>query len=316
MPTTFTIDGSVLEAMLAFASTNHSFTSQTILLEVLVEVTPDSVRLVATDTYVLGLLHLTPILGYSLDIQCTEPVSLVLPIEQFKPVLKNRKLPVTVTLEGEQVTITSASGLSLSLPGRPATEFPCYARVLTLDNPITPIARTAYDVALLAKFAAFAKTMGQLPYLDLAFHGVLSPASVRIVGLSGFYGIVMPRQLTYEEPIPAWLLPPESPAIEEPRIICLHNLDGVDTFTGTDDDGQVWTQFVVDALAEQAPGICVICGAELQNGWTNLDNGGEEVCDRHIVFTASEDEDAVGKFAQSDMAPLPPVEDIPVAIPA
>lgn len=316
MTTIFTIDGYVLEAMLAFTTNNRGFTGHAILLDVLVEVTPESVRLVATDTHVLGLLHLTPILGYHLDIHCDGPVSLVLPIEQFRPVLKDRKLPVTVTLENEQVTITSMSGLSLTLPGRPATEFPCYERVLALDTPITPTTRTAYDIALLTKFAAFAKTMGQPPHLDLAFHGVLSPASVRIAGLSGFYGIIMPRQLTYEEPIPAWLLPSESPAVENPRIIHLHDLDGVDTFTGTDADGQVWTQFIVDELVDQTPGICAICGAELQRGWTNLDNGGEEVCDSHIVFAESEEEDALGECTQSDVTPFPIAAEMPVAIPA
>jgi len=88
------------------------------------------------------------------------------------------------------------------------------------------------------------------------------------------------------------------------------------TFTGTDDDGCVWTRFVVDALAEQAPGICAICGTELQSGWTNLDNGGEEVCDEHIVFAESQEEDASGEFAQSEIAPVHTTGEMPIAIPA
>lgn len=313
MPTTFTIDSAVLEAMLAFVSTNQGMTAHHILHDILCEVSPESVRLVSTDTHTLGLLHLTPILGYHLDIQCEEPVSLVLPIEQFKPVLKNRKLPVTVMLDGEQVTITAASGLALTLPGQPTEEFPQYERVLALDTPVAPTARTAYDVALLTKFAAFAKVMGQPPHIDMAFHGTLSPASVRIAGLSGFYGILMPRQMAYEEAIPTWLLPPQ---VEEPelRTIHLHDLDGIDTFTGTDDDGCVWTQFEVDTLAEQLPGICAICGAELQSGWLNMDNGGEEVCSDHIQL--SETDSASEQFAQSDEEPLPIEDEMPVAIPA
>jgi hypothetical protein len=311
MTTTFTIDARCLEAMLAFTSTNRTFNAHAVLWDVLVEVSPEAVRLVSTDTHVLGLLHLTPLLGHGLDINCSEPTSLVLPVEQFKPVLKDRKLPVTVTLDGEQVTITAASGLSLTLPGRPAEEFPQYARVLSLDSPITPTTRTAYDGTLLAKFASFAKTMGVPPNLDLAFHGIISPASVRIGNLTGFYGVLMPRQLAFEEAIPAWLLPP---AAEAPRIIRLHNLDGVDMHTGTDKHGCIWSQFLVDALAEQEPGTCAICGAILHSGWHCLD-GGDEVCNAHVQIDHAEDLDASGDVAQSVEAPLP-AEDAPVVIPA
>jgi len=288
---TFTIDGYVLEAMLAFTSSSQGITAHPILHDVLCEVTPESVRLVSTDTHTLGLLHLTPLLGYNLDIQCPEPVSLVMPVEQFRPLLKDKRQPVSVILDGDQVTITAPSGLSLSLHGRPAEEFPTYHRVLQCDSPIKPTARIAYDGALLAKFAAFAKTMGQPPYLDMAFHGVLSPASVRIAGLSGFYGIIMPRAIAYEEAIPTWLAPP--------RIIRLRDLDDG---TGTDIDGNVWTHFLLDTKAEQASGICTICGATLHSGWTNMDNGGEEICDCHVLMI-----DASGQFAHSDE---------PVAIPA
>jgi hypothetical protein len=125
----------------------------------------------------------------------------------------------------------------------------------------------------------------------------------------------MPRQIAYEEPIPTWLLP-EPPATGEFRVIQLHDLDGVDTFTGTDDDGCVWTQFVVDAKAEQEPGTCAICGATLHSGWMNLDNGGEEVCAEHIEMIASESDNASGQFPQSDEAPLPTENELLVAIPA
>ena len=279
MSTIFTIDGNVLEAMLAFTSSNRGFNAHAVLLDVLVEVRPGSVRLVSTDTHVLGLLHLTPIHGYHLDIQCEEPASLVLPIEQFKPVLKDRKAPVTVTLDADQVTITATSGLALTLPGTPVTEFPCYERVLALDTPVTPTARTAFDLALLAKFTAFARTMGQLPYLDFAFHGPLSPASIRIAGLCGFYGIIMPRQMSYEEPITSWLAPP--PSEEELRVIRLHDVYGIARLSGTDGDGCTWTQFEVDAFAEQESGTCSICGTEISSGWLCGD-GGEEVCDEHV----------------------------------
>lgn len=295
--TVFTLDGYVLEAMRAFTATTRGCTGHPVLQEVLCEVTPDAVRLVATDTHVLGLLHLTPLLGYHLDIQCDAPCRLVLPLSQCLPLLRERSHPVTLSLDSEQVTLTAPSGLSVTLPGLHADEFPHYPRVLALDTPLTPTVRTAYDLALLGRFAAFAKAMGQPPHCDLALHGTLSPVSVRIAGLTGFYGILMPRQLAYEEAIPAWLLPPQAAL---PRVIHLHDLEGSDMYTGTDEAGCVWSQFLVDALAEQAPGLCAICGATLHHGWHCLD-GGEEVCDDHVTW----DDDAVGHLSQSIEVPIP-----------
>jgi hypothetical protein len=194
--------------------------------------------------------------------------------------------------------------MTLTLPGQSPDDYPRYERVLALDL-VTPTARTAYDLSLLAKFARFAKALGVPPHLDLGFHGVISPASVRLAGLSGFYGVIMPRQLAYDDAIPPWLW---SGPDDRERVIRLHDLDGVDTFTGTDDDGRVWTQFIVDALAEQEPGVCAICGTTLQSGWQCLD-GGEEVCDTHVQ------RDDPGTISRTVEA-LPTEDDIPVAIPA
>ena len=63
--------------------------------------------------------------------------------------------------------------------------------------------------------------------------------------------------------------------------IKLHDIGGVSRKSGNDDDGNKWIQFEVDYNAEQEPGECSICGAELESGWMCLD-GGEEVCDDHV----------------------------------
>ncbi|OPZ83650.1 MAG: hypothetical protein BWY76_02181 [bacterium ADurb.Bin429] len=305
--TQFTLDGPVLQAMLAFTSSSRGFTAHAILQTVLVEVTPESVRLVATDTHTLGLLHLTPILGYHLDITCEEPISLALPIEDFTPVLKDRSLPVTVSLDGARVTITTASGLSLTQQGQPAEEFPQYQRVLALE-PSTPTGRLAFDLGLLAKFTTFAKAMKVDPHLDFCLHGPLSPAAIRIAGLAGFFGVLMPRQLAYETAIPDWLPLPQS---DESRVIRLRDVEGVAVLTGVDEDGCHWSQFFVDELAEQAPGTCAVCGAAIPVGWMNLDNDGEEVCDRHIQLITDDAVDGSGTCSTT----VAPAEDA-VAIPA
>jgi len=56
---------------------------------------------------------------------------------------------------------------------------------------------------------------------------------------------------------------------------------GISRKSGTDEHGNAWIEFEVDAFAEQEPGTCSICGAELESGWMCLD-GGEEVCDEHV----------------------------------
>jgi len=66
------------------------------------------------------------------------------------------------------------------------------------------------------------------------------------------------------------------------EIIRLHNVEGIARKSGTDDHGNAWIEFEVDAFAEQEPGECSICGAELESGWLCLD-GGDEVCDEHVT---------------------------------
>jgi len=68
--------------------------------------------------------------------------------------------------------------------------------------------------------------------------------------------------------------------------ITLHDITGFARKGGTDEHGNAWIEFEVDAFAEQEPGTCSICEAELESGWMCLD-GGEEVCDEHIVLDES-----------------------------
>jgi hypothetical protein len=79
---------------------------------------------------------------------------------------------------------------------------------------------------------------------------------------------------------PAPLYAPESKPQEE-NTIRLHDVQGIVHKDGIDEHGNAWTMFTVDYLAEQEPGECVICGAELEEGWMCLD-GGNEVCASHV----------------------------------
>jgi hypothetical protein len=64
------------------------------------------------------------------------------------------------------------------------------------------------------------------------------------------------------------------------KTIKLSNIEGIRK-SGTDEYGNFWTQFEVDYFADQEPGECAICGAEIESGWMCMD-GGDEVCDSHV----------------------------------
>ena len=65
--------------------------------------------------------------------------------------------------------------------------------------------------------------------------------------------------------------------------IKLHDVEGFARLSGIDEDGCTWIQFEVDVFAGQEFGECSICGAILSSGWMCMD-GGEEVCEAHIVW--------------------------------
>jgi hypothetical protein len=66
------------------------------------------------------------------------------------------------------------------------------------------------------------------------------------------------------------------------EIIRLHAVEGIARKSGTDEAGIMWIE--VDAFADQWPGECGICGAEITSGWLCLD-GGDEACSDHVVIS-------------------------------
>ena len=71
----------------------------------------------------------------------------------------------------------------------------------------------------------------------------------------------------------------------------------ISKITGTDTDGLTWSSFLVDQLAEQLPGVCSICNAEIEDGFLCLD-GGDEVCTKYIDFINPQEEE---KLRQKDL---------------
>jgi len=63
--------------------------------------------------------------------------------------------------------------------------------------------------------------------------------------------------------------------------VILSDVSGIARKSGTDQHGNRWVEFEVDYQAEQEPGECCLCGAELESGWVCLD-GGDECCEKHV----------------------------------
>lgn len=208
MSTTFTIQAAVLEAMQHFCQ-KPTATAHAALSELLIEITPEAVRLVATDGYVLGLMHLTAISGYGFALHaCDAPTAVAIPFTNLAPAMRNRKDLVTFTLEGLTVTVEVA-GQTFQPPVRSRDEYPDYRRVIPEESG-KPVTRIGLDLALLSRFTAFAKVLKEEPHIDVSFSHALGPIGIRLKSINSFYGIVMPRQVAFDTVIPGWLDLPSS----------------------------------------------------------------------------------------------------------
>lgn len=205
----FTIDNYVLTALADFVSTESwHLEHRPALTELLVEITSESLRLVATDTHALAMLHLTPADGHGVALDCLEPLAVTLPVSALKPLLRERKRPVvTVTIDTESMTATLANtaGMHATVACREGTEYVSYRNVIPTTSTQSREC-SAIDASLLAKFGNLAKALGVAPYLQLEYREPLGPIAVTVQQLACFFGLVMPVSLQNQWGLPAWLL--------------------------------------------------------------------------------------------------------------
>jgi len=207
MPTTFSLHGYVLDAMLHFTADSRGAVPS-ILSDVLVELTADSLRLVATNTQVMGLLHFGAMNAYGCAIHCDEPQSLVVPVHALKSVLQDKRCPeIQVAVDGLQLTVKNASGHQATVLGRAADAFPAYHAIIP-SSPAQPVTGLSVDAALIGRFLAFAKSLRQEASLTLGFHGPVHPCSVYLKHCSAFYGVFTPTHGEYSINRPVWLTVP------------------------------------------------------------------------------------------------------------
>lgn len=81
------------------------------------------------------------------------------------------------------------------------------------------------------------------------------------------------------------------------EMIVLGRREGFARFSGTDQHGAAWIQFEVDRFAEQEAGTCSMCEEEIDSGWLCLD-GGDEVCDSHVIWLVDALEDEAKAIEQ------------------
>lgn len=278
MPTTICIQGHVLEAMLSFSADPKNTLTHSVLSDLLMEITPESLRLVATDTHVLGILHLTAMNSYGLAIECDKPTSLIVPVNELQPILKDKRSPtLRLSIEGLQVTAVNTSGLHIPVVGREAATYPNYRQIIPVQASKT-ISGFSMDAALVARFNAFAKALRVEPTLALRFHAETSVISVSLKNLSSFYGLLAPCKADGPTALPAWLPPAEA------RSIHLCEYDGLG---GRDADDKTWCMFHLDGSTAHVPRPCAICDQTISDGWLCLDSG-EAVCNTHVTIPVAE----------------------------
>lgn len=207
--TVFTLNNRALLAAAVCAATDDWHRRyRPALTEVLCEVGPDGLRLVATDTHVLGALHLRPG-DCGLELGALDgPRTFTLPVATAGHLLRIRRRPaVTVRAHDDlTVTVSNSDGTYTTLPCRAAGDFPAYRQVIP-SGPCDPRDRASLDAALLARFAEVAKALGVAGYLELEFRAPQGPVGVRLRELPGFYGLIMPLEAREPLGVPAWLAP-------------------------------------------------------------------------------------------------------------
>ena len=216
MPTTFSIHGPVLEAMLHFTADPRGAASASITTDVLIEMTEASLRFVATNAQMLGILHLTAMNGYGMTITCETPQRIVVPVQALTPILRDHRYPhIQVTVDGLSITVSNASGTRTTVTGRTPDTFPVYQHFLP-QGPAQPVTGLSFDTTLLGRFTAFAKALRLEPTLSVGFYGHDRLCSVRLPQCSAFYGAFIPSPQEHADAVPTWLTQPTDWSVAMP----------------------------------------------------------------------------------------------------
>lgn len=178
-----------------------------VLKEVMLEIMPEAVRLVATDTYAMVVMHLPSGEGHGVTVECEEPLAVTVPVCALKGLLKERKRPQTrIAIDPDTLTATvsNAAGMQTTVPCRAGEEFVPYRAVLPKSDAYAREAITL-DADFLARFGRLARALGVKPQVTLELHEGHGPVAVHLRHVDYCYGLIMPVIAQRTLGVPAWL---------------------------------------------------------------------------------------------------------------
>ena len=300
MSVSISMPGYVLLAMLIFSNHQKQFKTLSVLSDILLEVTPESLRLVATDTHILGILQLSDANSFHVEFECDEPTGLILPVHALYPLLEENHSAVLHLAIHDTYVDANNSVHNLSVVGREYSEFPSYHRIIP-SKPLKSLTGFSIDASLVLRFAEFAKALGVEPQFSFSFHEESENISVTSNHIPTFYGLIAPLSKDFPFKFPTWLT---VTTFAPPRFVHLRTMDG---FSGIDTADNTWTMFTLDESVEQRPGPCAFCGQILVTGWLCLDTG-VAVCNRHVTIPSVESSTkfASSRYQRNESLPVEP----------
>lgn len=203
--TTCTLNNYVLTALADFCAGDGAV--RPVLKEVLVEVTPEYLRLVATDTYAMVVMHLPSGEEHGVTVECEAPLAVTVPVGALKALLKERKRPqirIAIDPEALTATVSNAAGMQTTVPCRAGEEFVPYRVVLPREAAAAREAITL-DADFLARFGRLARALGVKPQVTLELHEGHGPVAVHLRQVEYCYGLIMPVIDQSALGVPAWL---------------------------------------------------------------------------------------------------------------
>ena len=196
-----TVEKSALRAIVQFAADKDEI--RYYLIGVLLEADKDSIRLVATNSHMLGALRLPYADGDQRTDTLTEAI---IPAEFIRAIKKpGRREPVAVTVELNGDTVTLRDGEATRTAKLIDGKFPAWRTIMPRGPLSGKVAQ--FNTAYLGTFTDARRELGEgLPFATVAHNG--NGAALVSIGRDDFVGVLIPtRADAPPDAAPAWAMP-------------------------------------------------------------------------------------------------------------
>lgn len=193
----FTLAVKDLKAVGLFASID---VWRNVLRGVLVEYSPERVRLVATDGYTMGVIE-----RFTLESDITESGKLVIPSSAIKRALFGwARKEKRISLSSSEIQDEFRLGDVVFIRADANAKYPEHRKVVISKPSGEP---GEYNPVLMARFSAAAKILGAYLIPQFGQNGPENAAVALMHGDDGFYGLLSPIRMNCPFPsIPDWVL--------------------------------------------------------------------------------------------------------------